>query len=71
MDAEWIRQELYEFGDKVQQPPETAALRVPQRAALASWGWLSRLLAALRARTRHELLSRPGPRGRLRCGCEA
>ena len=24
MDAEWIRQELYEFGDKVQQPAESA-----------------------------------------------
>ena len=65
VDAEWIRQELYEFGDKAQQPPETAALLVPQRAALASWGWLSWLLAALR--TRHELLSHPGPRG----GCGA
>jgi len=43
--------------------PETAALLAPQRATLASWGWLSRLLAAA-LRIRHELLSRPGPSGR-------
>ena len=45
----------------------------PQPTALAAWclawGWLSRLLAALR--TRDEPHSRPGPNGRLRCGREA
>ena len=44
---------------------EGAALVVPQLAILASWGWLSRLLDALRSRD--EQLSRPGPNRELRC----
>jgi hypothetical protein len=39
---------------------------VPQLATLASQGWLSWLLAGLRAR--NEAPSRSGPSGRLRCG---
>ena len=39
---------------------------VPQRAALASWGWLVGPLAA--RRTRDEPPSRSGPNVRLRCG---
>jgi len=46
-----------------QQPVDSL---VPQLAALASWGGLSRLPAALR--TRNEPLSRSGPDGRLPCG---
>ena len=38
-----------------------------QLDALASWGWLSRLLAAVRAR--NEPLGRPGPTARPRCAC--
>ena len=38
-----------------------------QLDALASWGWLSRLLAAVRAR--NEPLGRPGPTARQRCAC--
>ena len=47
---------------------ESAALAVPQLTTLASWGWASGLLAALR--TRNPPLDRSGPTGRLRCGRE-
>ena len=42
---------------------------MPQLTTLASWGLLSRRLAALR--TRHERLSRAGPNRRLRGSLEA
>ena len=47
------------------QPVESAAL-VPQPTTLASCGGISCLLATLY--TQHELPSRAGPNGRLRCG---
>eukprot|EP00964_Phaeocystis_antarctica_P102988 scaffold68297_cov120-Phaeocystis_antarctica.AAC.10 len=44
----------------------TDLLVAPLPTALASWGGLSRLLAA--PHTRGEPLSRAGPNGRLQCG---
>ena len=46
-----------------------AVLAVPQLTTLASWGWPSRLLAALQAR--EEPSGRVGRHGRLRCNHEA
>ena len=51
--------------------PETAALLAPQRATLASWGWLSLALPAPRCCATHPARAAQPPRAQWEGGCGA